>query len=347
MKCLRITNWVERYEVTDQGRPVTDGRPPRRKPLPWVRWKVNGRTLGSGFREMLRVAGDPENAEAAYATFGKLLELAADNPPELRGWILDHQRQPATPAKIAYFSGFRESTIWRGLAVLTHADIEWVTVSVFGTKQTTAENLQIFDRIKAGSGEYSPLVENLQEPTSPPRARARADVSSNSQSVSSSSSSSSLPFPKKPAKPGFLKPKPEKPKPTKAERIQAEAESLWRLWRKNVKQHDDTGSRARRHIVKHLNNGDTFSDLEICILNYSEAMRIMDREEQYRKSCGNFFGRDAVYESYRKGKYAKPTPSRRTGIPSQTQTDQPGGDGQQGQGRFSGGVEIHSGIGND
>lgn len=74
-----------------------------------------------------------------------------------------------------------------------------------------------------------------------------------------------------------------------------------KMYKEEVKQHDDTCTqkgRGTKNISKLLKNGITPENLAESIENYIQFCEATKREEQYRKSCGNFFGRDATYESY-------------------------------------------------
>lgn len=131
MKALRIREWAERYEVDERGGAAKPGSKLRAAPLDYVRWKVNGHTHGPGYRRLLYVAKTPARAEAAVVTFSKLLEIAASQDREHRGWILTDRMETATVDDLAFYTGFRASTIKTGLEILSHKDVAWIEEAEF------------------------------------------------------------------------------------------------------------------------------------------------------------------------------------------------------------------------
>jgi len=90
---LRIVEWEGYYECS--------GRPPSGA-MKWVPLRVYGHRAGTGYRRLIEEADDPAAGAIAFAVFCKLLELAADERRELRGWILDERGDPATVETVAY-----------------------------------------------------------------------------------------------------------------------------------------------------------------------------------------------------------------------------------------------------
>jgi hypothetical protein len=129
MKALRIREWQERYEVNDKGHAARLGAPAskfRQRKLAFVRLKVNGRAKGAGYRRLEAAAGTATALEAAMCLWPKLLEIAADGPPEQRGWILNEEGQPASVRDLQFFTGFRLTTIRTALQVLSHPKVQWI-----------------------------------------------------------------------------------------------------------------------------------------------------------------------------------------------------------------------------
>ena len=143
-----ITDWDQRYECNDQNRPVRDRAKARAKRLPWIRMKVSGRAMSDGYRRLQAAVGSSRNLEGVFATWCKLLELAADQPRELRGWVLDGNGQPATVEDLCFWTGFSARTIEYALKALSDLRIRWICKSTLPPKPT---------------GTYR----NLQEPTTP------------------------------------------------------------------------------------------------------------------------------------------------------------------------------------
>ena len=131
MKAWKIREWRERYEVNSRNHEAHNGDPLRRGPLPWVRLKVNGRQHGQGYRRLVQVARTPARLEAAMALWPKLLEIAADNVADRRGWILNEQDRPATVDDLAFYTGFRAATVRTAIEVLTAPGVRWVCADEF------------------------------------------------------------------------------------------------------------------------------------------------------------------------------------------------------------------------
>jgi hypothetical protein len=91
------------------------------------------------------------------------------------------------------------------------------------------------------------------------------------------------------------------------------AEAIAKEYRDTVKQQDDTCTpkgRGPKNIAKLLKGGVSEEDLVVAIENYVKFCEETKREQQYRKSCGNFFGRDATYEAYLPQNYAAPNTAK-------------------------------------
>lgn len=137
MKAYRITDWF-RYEVDKDGHAVSVPTPIdslRIAPLPYVRWRVNGHRQGDGYGRLAEAAGSASRLEAAICTFGRLIELAADENREYRGWILNHRKEPATMADLVRYTKFRAKTLEIGLEVLCHVDAHWLESVEFTPSQ--------------------------------------------------------------------------------------------------------------------------------------------------------------------------------------------------------------------
>ncbi len=124
-----IVDWFARYEVTIKGNaagadvPLADLKQGHHR---YVRQKVNGRHKGQGYQRLAQVARTVARLEACMCVFPKLLEIAADDEPGLRGWIVDEQGSPATIEDLAFFTGFRPKTIETALEILSDPRIQWL-----------------------------------------------------------------------------------------------------------------------------------------------------------------------------------------------------------------------------
>jgi hypothetical protein len=122
--CYQIADG-DRYEVNDSNGVWKPGQTKRAGPLPFIRWKVNGHAWGPGYRAFLEVA-TKKYAAMCLGVFGKLLELAGNQPRELRWALLDHQGVPFTPPAIADAIGFAKRDVERALEVLVDSRVTWI-----------------------------------------------------------------------------------------------------------------------------------------------------------------------------------------------------------------------------
>lgn len=133
----RIVNWRKLYEVTGRGKPAGAETPVeemRKSPLPYVRWSVHGHSLGPTYRKMVKKAwGVGILMEmACMGLFGKLLELAADQGPQWRGWILDEKQRPINAQQIADILDIKDDgKVESLLEILCHEEINWVELVEF------------------------------------------------------------------------------------------------------------------------------------------------------------------------------------------------------------------------
>ena len=142
MQAYRIVDW-KRYEVTDKGKVANSETPIadlRKSGLPYVRLKVFGHRLGPAYRKLVKKAwaSIPVLELAAFGLFCKLLELAADQPREFRGWILDEKQQPMNCKQIAELLDIASSNLIRiSLDLLCDPDIEWLELLDFPLLSST------------------------------------------------------------------------------------------------------------------------------------------------------------------------------------------------------------------
>lgn len=111
-----ITEWIERYEVNEKGGPARNGRDLRAGPLSYIRWKVNGKKQGLGYRRLLQIAGP--RAMEVLGIFGKLLEISADQKREHRGKILNEKHDEATLEDLQFILGIQQEQIENAVVVL-------------------------------------------------------------------------------------------------------------------------------------------------------------------------------------------------------------------------------------
>jgi len=130
-KVIRIAHWCERYEVSDKGRAAREGDKLRTGPLAYLRVRVSGRGQDAEYMRLRQVAGTATRLEACIALFPRLLQIAADNPVDLRGMVLDEQGQPATVEDLEFFTGLRKRSIQAALTVLADSRVQWIELAPF------------------------------------------------------------------------------------------------------------------------------------------------------------------------------------------------------------------------
>jgi len=125
----RIANWAELYEVTRKGRAATADAPfedLRPTPLTYIRWKVGGRDDGPGVKRLKASCRTRARYMDARAVFDICVEIAAQNEPQLRGWIVNGGGVPYTPAGLAVVVGYPVRRTERGLAALCDPIAAWM-----------------------------------------------------------------------------------------------------------------------------------------------------------------------------------------------------------------------------
>jgi len=120
MTTYRIREWNDRYEVDENGREWTPGRPKRRGALTFIRLKVHGKKLGLGWRRLIQRARKARALEV-FGLFCKILEIAGDADRDHRNVVESENGESLdfilnVPAKQVEF----------GLQVLL--DLGWIEV---------------------------------------------------------------------------------------------------------------------------------------------------------------------------------------------------------------------------
>lgn len=124
----KIARWRELYEVDDKGKQAKPDAVLRQSPLDYVRFQVHGRSMGASYRRLQTICGTQARFESTFAVWAKLLELAGCETAGRRGQILNERGSPATAKDIAFFTGFRESSVAFALKALSHDDVGWIEI---------------------------------------------------------------------------------------------------------------------------------------------------------------------------------------------------------------------------
>jgi len=127
VKAYRIVDWKRKYEVSLDGKAVRQNTKRLRKgPLPYVRLSLYSESNGMAYRRLLRLAGS--DAPAAMGIFCILLEIAANQTSEHRGWILDEHQRPLSAEDLAFELGCEPAFMSRILSVLCDSATGWLEI---------------------------------------------------------------------------------------------------------------------------------------------------------------------------------------------------------------------------
>ena len=130
MKALRIVNWVLDYEVTKKGHAATSAtaiEELRAGPLEFVRYQAHGPRDSAGVKRLRTAAKTQQRYLEARGVFGELLEFAAHNAPEFRGWIVNSRGEPYTVETFASMAGLPLRATRRAIEVLADPRAGWIT----------------------------------------------------------------------------------------------------------------------------------------------------------------------------------------------------------------------------
>ena len=129
-KAWHITDWEAHYEVNSDGGRWQPGQKKRARPPLYVRWYVGGPGGDDrAYQECALVVGEkfgPEAWAVAFALFGKLLEIAASQDAEVRGFVLGKNRSPISIKLLSFITLFTVGQVELGLKVLSDASVGWL-----------------------------------------------------------------------------------------------------------------------------------------------------------------------------------------------------------------------------
>lgn len=117
-------------------------------PLKWVRSYVWGHSLSDAYRTLLEV--DHLRGLAAFGAFHKLLEIAADEPRQLRDGTLYRHGKPATLNDLAFLLGVSVETAEPMISALI--GVGWLVQTTEPVKETTEPVKQTTEPVEALTG---------------------------------------------------------------------------------------------------------------------------------------------------------------------------------------------------
>lgn len=134
MLAYRIVDWMGLYEVTLKGHKAkkdTSMEELRSASLAYIRIVVHGHSLSASYRRMVKKASALGSMMemSCFGLFIKLLEVAADQEREYRGWILDDRQRPVNAARIADLLDIYGGKVQELLEILMDDDVSWVELA--------------------------------------------------------------------------------------------------------------------------------------------------------------------------------------------------------------------------
>jgi hypothetical protein len=165
MQAYRIANWQKNYEVTKDGKAASSNcsrKNLRQSPLAFVRLPVQGHNPSLTYRLLLAKAG--KNGMAVFGIFCKLLELAANQSSQYRGWILDDKQQPMNASQIAFCLCCQTSDTDYALQILCEPEIaliektDWLTHSSCQPTEQTVKPDDCADKTDDEKKNESPYI---------------------------------------------------------------------------------------------------------------------------------------------------------------------------------------------
>ncbi len=125
-----IVDWDKHYEVNDSGRAWSPGQKKRAGALPYTRRHTFG-PAGDNlvYAEVAEFAESREKHAwpIAWGLFNKLLEVAAHQQAELRGFLLGRGNLPLSMRAIERVTCFTQEQIALGLSILSDPAVGWLT----------------------------------------------------------------------------------------------------------------------------------------------------------------------------------------------------------------------------
>jgi hypothetical protein len=123
-----------------KGREAKPGDTLQAGPLKYIRVKVRGRSQGVGYRKLKQLVG-PEHVAGIIGIFTKFLEIAGDQPRELRGQLLNEKDKPASIQDLAFILDIPEGQIAMAIKALSDEKIGWIHNTEEIKSNITKENI--------------------------------------------------------------------------------------------------------------------------------------------------------------------------------------------------------------
>ena len=130
MKAWHITDWEKYYEVNSDGGRWQPGQKKRARPPEYIRWYVGGPGGDDrAYHECALAVAEkfgPDAWAVAFALFGKLLEIAATQDTEFRGYVLGKNHSPISAKLLGFITGFTMEQVELGIKILSDPVVGWL-----------------------------------------------------------------------------------------------------------------------------------------------------------------------------------------------------------------------------
>ena len=130
MKAWHITDWEKYYEVNSDGGRWQPGQKKRARPPEYIRWYVGGPGGDDrAYQECALIVAEkfgPDAWAIAFALFGKLLEIAATQDTEFRGYILGKNHSPISTKLLSFITFFTSEQVELGVKILSDNAVGWL-----------------------------------------------------------------------------------------------------------------------------------------------------------------------------------------------------------------------------
>ena len=127
---LYITDWDDHYEVNKDNGQWRPGQTKRKGPLPYVRsWVFGPAGDNLAYIEAAQTVNEKFGEGTwciAWGLFCKLIEVAARQKADLRGYLLGRRGSAISPRMIQTITGFANQQIELGLRILTDDAVGWI-----------------------------------------------------------------------------------------------------------------------------------------------------------------------------------------------------------------------------
>lgn len=169
----RIAYWRDYYEPPERDRPAG--------PLTYVRWYIYGHDLGESYRLLFLLAPSPAIAGAAFGLFAKLLELAADEPAEMRDGTIRWRGRPSTMKTLPVQTLYPAELLQQCLDLLCNPDVGWIETLTGDELNVANQAAAARPSLERRSNRARPSLERRLNHAGPPEERRAPGAHTNTK----------------------------------------------------------------------------------------------------------------------------------------------------------------------